>query len=89
VPVVQPPGDAAHRYVAEVEQVTSNDVSLICDNCGHAVDQHDRVALRYCAASNGHDQRGCICPGQITTTAEAAADAADAADAETAAQAQA
>ncbi len=43
-----------------------------CSHCGHRLDQHDRVALRYCQASDDHGvQRGCICHGLITTAADA------------------
>jgi hypothetical protein len=46
-----------------------------CAHCGHRLDQHDRVALRYCEASGDHGvQRGCICHGLITTAAAATAD---------------
>jgi hypothetical protein len=38
------------------------------------MDQHDRVALRYCDASGDHAKRGCICPGMITTAAAATAE---------------
>jgi hypothetical protein len=44
-----------------------------CAQCGHRLDQHDRVALRYCEASTDHAQRGCICHGLITTAADAVA----------------
>ncbi|BEP13081.1 hypothetical protein acdb102_13920 [Acidothermaceae bacterium B102] len=45
-----------------------------CTRCGHSLDEHDRVALRYCEASGDHGvNRGCICHGQITTAAEAEA----------------
>lgn len=44
-----------------------------CPHCGHRLEQHDRVALRYCGASGDHEaQRGCICHGLITTAADAA-----------------
>ena len=34
---------------------------VICP-CGHIVDDHDRIALRYCAATaSGHLSRGCVC----------------------------
>lgn len=46
-----------------------------CTNCGHRLDQHDRVALRYCQASGDHGARGCICSGLITTAADAQAQA--------------
>lgn len=47
-----------------------------CANCGHALTEHDRVALRYCDASGDSGvARGCICHGQITTAAEALAQA--------------
>jgi hypothetical protein len=30
--------------------------------CGHPIDTHDAVALRYCAATASGDlQRGCVC----------------------------
>lgn len=52
-----------------MEQVTLTD----CSHCGHRLDEHDRVALRYCSASGEHGvNRGCICHGQVTTAAEAA-----------------
>ena len=44
-----------------------------CPNCGHRIDAHDRVALRYCGASKDQGvDRGCVCHDQITTAAEAA-----------------
>jgi hypothetical protein len=64
--------------VVAVEQVTVDQVTSEqenCANCGHRLDQHDRVALRYCEASVDHAKRGCICPGMITTAAEATAQA--------------
>jgi hypothetical protein len=42
-----------------------------CSNCGHRRNEHDRVAWRYCEASAGHERRGCICHGLITTEADA------------------
>jgi hypothetical protein len=59
--------------MAEVEQMTTDQGD--CPNCGHRLDQHDRVALRYCEASSDHAKRGCICSGMITTAADATADA--------------
>jgi hypothetical protein len=42
---------------------------LLCP-CGHEPEQHDRVALRYCAATNAHDSpRGCICAAALTSPA--------------------
>jgi hypothetical protein len=83
VSVVRAPGDAADRDVVAVEQVTADRATAgrttpdqgDCVNCGHRLDQHDRVALRYCEASVDHAKRGCICPGMITTAAEATAQA--------------
>lgn len=67
---LQASGEPADRDLAAVEQMT---VDGQCPHCGHALDQHDRVALRYCNASGDHAKRGCICPGQITTAADATA----------------
>jgi hypothetical protein len=78
VSVVRPTGDVADRDLVAVEQVTADRVTTEqgeCANCGHRLDQHDRVALRYCAASDDHAKRGCICPGLITTAADATAEA--------------
>jgi hypothetical protein len=68
---LQTPGDVADRNMAEVEQMTTDQGG--CPNCGHRLDQHDRVALRYCEASSDHAKRGCICSGMITTAADATA----------------
>ena len=36
--------------------------------CGHPTDRHDRVALRYCAASSASDAvRSCICSAENPT----------------------
>jgi hypothetical protein len=57
-----------------VEATTEPPAVTECAHCGHRLDQHDRVALRYCDASGDHVvQRGCICHGLITTAADAGA----------------
>jgi len=59
----------APQQTADAPQQAAADTG--CSNCGHRRDQHDGVALRYCEASVGHDRRGCICRGLITTEADA------------------
>jgi hypothetical protein len=36
----------------------------VCDVCGHPTASHDRIALRFCAATQaGALSRGCLCKG--------------------------
>lgn len=37
-----------------------------CPSCGHALEVHDPIALRYCTATRDSDlARTCICTGEL------------------------
>jgi hypothetical protein len=62
-----PAGASAANIAAD--EIAADDVAAddggaaACDVCGHLVDGHDRIALRFCAATLQNAlSRGCICP---------------------------
>jgi hypothetical protein len=43
--------------------VIPNTGRAVCGMCPHEIEAHDRISLRYCAATAaGAKTRGCVCP---------------------------
>ena len=54
--------DAISASPAEAAPGTTDAAIAECDVCGHSLDEHDRIARRYCLATTaGAISRGCIC----------------------------
>ncbi|HEY5247477.1 MAG TPA: RGCVC family protein, partial [Dermatophilaceae bacterium] len=54
---------SAHDAAQLAADTESRDADGSCPVCAHAVDQHDALALRFCAATLSRAlTRGCLCP---------------------------